>query len=223
MRSPNKNKDRMDKIDMLTGMIKELMKDTKEIRADQKNYQEELKQIRRENGKLKEENENIRKEANVMKTRIERLEKDRIKNNIIVTGMQWESKDRKKLKDEVESFIKEKIGNQVRIKDALRIGPRTYKVEMENMFEKIEVMRNKGRLKELEQKIFIDSELTKNELEIQRKIRQVTEGEKQKGKKVKIGYRKAVIDGKEWQWENDKDMLMIKERSNGVQREVTKN
>ncbi|KAI4465408.1 atp synthase mitochondrial f1 complex assembly factor 2/atp12 protein mitochondrial precursor [Holotrichia oblita] len=60
----------------------------------------------------------------------------------------------------------------------------------------MEVMKNKSKLRnKLDNKVFINDDLTREERDIQRIIRQKAKEEKSKGKQVKIGYAKLVIEG----------------------------
>lgn len=61
-------------------MIKTLVADVKEIKQDQRDYQEKLIELRWENKILKKKKD----KKGSMKIRMEKLEKDRIKNNIVI-------------------------------------------------------------------------------------------------------------------------------------------
>lgn len=207
MRSPRENKGEEKNWETLMNMIKEIMKDTKEIKLEQKNFQEEIVRMKQENNKIKEENREMKKEMKEMRDRLERMEREKIKNNIIVSGLEINAINGKELKEEIEKGITEKIGVHVKIADAMRIGPKMYKAELMSFAEKQEIMKNKQKLKEQRERIYIDNELSKGELEIQRKIIQWAKEERKKGKIVKIGYKKATIEGKEWRWEMEKEQM----------------
>lgn len=64
-------------------------------------------------------------------------------------------------------------------------------------------MKNKKKLKNSQEIIYNNNELTKKECEIQYKLKQMAEAERSKGKNVKIEYQKITIDGKEWKWDNE--------------------
>ena len=55
-------------------------------------------------------------------------------------------------------------------------------------------MREKS--KQRGKNIFIDHDMTKKESEVQRKLRERAREEREKGKRVKIGYRKLIVEGK---------------------------
>ncbi|KAF2882989.1 hypothetical protein ILUMI_23217 [Ignelater luminosus] len=89
IRIPQKEKkDKEDKMDALTDMIRELMKDIKEVKQDQETYQQELRELRVENETVNEGNKTIKEDMRNMTTRIKRAEKEKIKTNIVVSGLE---------------------------------------------------------------------------------------------------------------------------------------
>jgi hypothetical protein len=55
--------------------------------------------------------------------------------------------------------------------------------------------------------MFIDDDLTNEERKTQKKLREVTREERDRGKRVKIGYRKIEING-EWSiWDEREEKL----------------
>jgi hypothetical protein len=57
-------------------------------------------------------------------------------------------------------------------------------------------MLNKSKLKEnKDERMYIDDNLTKEERETQKKLRELAREERDRGKKVKIGSRKIQING----------------------------
>jgi phosphoglycerate-specific signal transduction histidine kinase len=64
-------------------------------------------------------------------------------------------------------------------------------VEMEEWNGKEKVMKQKGKLREKEE----TKNITKQEREIQKKLRSIVKEEKREEKEVKVGYRKITIEG----------------------------
>lgn len=219
-RTPQKEKqDKDDKIDRLTGMMEEVMKDIKEIKQDQKQYYQELNKLKQENEMLKEENKKIKEKMNQIEGRLRSLEKEKVKNNIIISGLEIKEKDKTGLKHDIEYFIERTIGVNVQIKEAREIGTKMCKVELDNTADKEMVMKNKNKLKHLQNRIYINNELTKEEKECQKTIKQIAEEERKNGKTVKIGYQKLTIDGTEWKWNRDQEKLL----ENKIKTNNTKN
>lgn len=67
-------------------------------------------------------------------------------------------------------------------------------IEFENFYKKIEVMNNNNKLYEDKyQLIYIIDYLMKQERGINRKLKEIVQGEKEKGKESRIGYIKIRI------------------------------
>ncbi|KAF2900033.1 hypothetical protein ILUMI_06152 [Ignelater luminosus] len=109
---------------------------------------------------------------------VRRLERDRIKNNIVVTSTDAKGKSH-------EDII-----------HAEQIGTKIITSELENTAGKERVMKNKH--KQLQERIFINNKLTWEEREKRKKMKQRMEEEKKKGRTANMGYQKITIDGKQW-------------------------
>ncbi|KAK9679278.1 hypothetical protein QE152_g40149 [Popillia japonica] len=63
-------------------------------------------------------------------------------------------------------------------------------------------MQNKAKLREYrEGRIYINDDMTKEEREIQGRIRRKAKEERTKGKKVKIRFQKLIVEGEQWSWQ----------------------
>jgi hypothetical protein len=56
-------------------------------------------------------------------------------------------------------------------------------------------------------KVYIDDDLTKEERETQKKLRELAREERDRGKRVKIGYRKIQINGDWFRWDKRQEKL----------------
>jgi predicted Zn-ribbon and HTH transcriptional regulator len=72
-------------------------------------------------------------------------------------------------------------------------------------------MKQKKKLREKKEteKIFIDNDLTKQEQEIQKKLRTIAKEEKREGKEVKMRYSKIVIERIQWRWNAERERLAV--------------
>ena len=62
-----------------------------------------------------------------------------------------------------------------------------------------------------------NADLTKKEIKIQSKIREIAKEERNKGNRIKIGYKKLTINGKEWKWdENENNVKEIMSNQNTI-------
>lgn len=181
----------------------------KEIQGELKAVQEELKAVRTEvqqnNAEIKNMREQWQKEKGEligrignMEIKIERLERERIRNNIVVTGISIEGNKGENIETEMQSKLEEKVKTQVLIKKVYRINPMKYIVEMQTWEGKMEMLRRKNMLKGT--KVYIDSDMTEGERKIQKSIREMAKEEREKGARVRVRYQRIEVDGREYKW-----------------------
>lgn len=198
-----------------TGQIKEIKDDMRKMRSEIQEYKEEVHRLRKDNENLKnecksikEENLKIKNELQEMENRIEMIEKVSKENNIIVTGLEIDQYDTEALTEKMGDVFKDHLQVEVNIKKAFKLGKKTCLIELNNSEDKKAVMQNKYKLKENKnESIFINDDLTKREMNINKEIRSLAKKEKDSGKKVKIGYRKLTINDEVWRWNKSKEKL----------------
>jgi hypothetical protein len=122
-----------------------------------------------------------------MSERVERLERKmkneerrRRKNNLVITGWRGKGNSKRQIKEDIENFIKENI-EEAKVKDCYNInkGSGNERVEWER---KSDERKRKLREKKITEKIFIDNDFTKQEREIQKKLRTIAKEEKREEK-----------------------------------------
>src|SRR3978361_675487 len=86
-----------------------------------------------------------------------------------------------------------------------KIGASKCILEMNEWTDKVKILKEKGRLRG--KHMFIDSELTLKEIEIQKKIRDVAREERKKGVRVKVRCQRLEMDGKTLEWDNKEQRL----------------
>lgn len=77
-----------------------------------------------------------------MKTRVERLKKDKVKKNIILIVITTDTNNREELNDVIENFIERSIRVKTEIEQATKIGPNTCKIKLDKYQNKHEIMVN---------------------------------------------------------------------------------
>nr|CAI5854192.1 unnamed protein product [Callosobruchus analis] len=218
-RSPRKKEE--DKIDQMMILLQKIALDLqevkdeqKEIRKEQKNIQQELRQLKENYEAVRKESEYARKENKEMKAQImelevkvERMEKENKKDNIVMVGFGKEIKEEKLLINGINDFFKTHLQVDTQIANVFKIRSDTCVVKMKNAEEKDKVMKNKHKLKSLADKVYINDDLTENERKKQAEIRKMAKAMMSEGKDVKIGYSKIMVDGIEWRWDRNKNML----------------
>lgn len=193
------------KLDKLMEMMKGLVTQVQHIEGKQDKYMEEMKGIKLENEEIKKENEELKKEIRSVKRRLDRIEGIDRRKNAVMQGLKLDTSDQDQLKIVVEDIIKKYMEIQIEIKAVKYLGPKTCLIELKNTDDKIKIMKNKSKLREYkEQNIYINDDMTKEEREIQEKIRRKAKEERTKGKTVKIGYQKLLVQGEQWRWNREK-------------------
>lgn len=206
-RTPEKDMDSDEsKLDKLMEMMRGLVIQVQHIEGKQDKYMEEMKGIKLENEKIKEENIELKKEIRNMQARLDRLEGVNRRKNAVLQGLKMDAKDQSQLKMTVEDIIKKYMEIQIETKAVKRIGPTTCLIELKNTEDKIKLMKNKRKLREYkQQKIYINDDMTKEERGIQEKIRRKAKEERMKGKTVKIGFQKLIVEGERWRWNKEEE------------------
>ncbi|KAJ3628518.1 hypothetical protein MTP99_015818 [Tenebrio molitor] len=74
--------------------------------------------------------------------------------------------------------------------------------KIESWEQKKNIMLNKSKLKERKgERMYIDDDLTNEDRKTLKKLREVAREEKDRGKRVKMGYRKIQINGEWFIWD----------------------
>ena len=171
-------------------LIKEVNKELREKLLDlEKRYNEKFTELNKEIKQLKRESDVTKKEV---------APNDRRKN-IVISGGKFHLK-REGTAKAVEKFIETKLEIEVNIDEVTIINqhgknPKIL-LKLLKMEDKKLIMKNKNKLRQLEELIFIDDDLSKEERDIQKKVREAAKIERRKGKKISVGFQKLKINGK---------------------------
>lgn len=207
-KSPEKGR-REEKLDKIMEMLSTLTGEIRELRTEQKSFREDLNKLNSENNSLRRENKEIKEQIKVLNGKLDSLESDKRRNNIVIQGLRVTNEDQGVMRESIGSFLNKSLGVEVDVKAVRKLGERICLVELENVTSKVTVMKNKSKLRDYKaERVFINDDLTKNEREIQGRIRSMAQEERKKGKVVKIGFQKIYIDGKEWRWNKEKEQLV---------------
>lgn len=205
---PKHGKDKKENTeDKMIAMMKELMNKNEEMMDEIKQIRKEQMDNRKQIDEIKRENEEMKEDIKTLNWRLEKREKEEKRKQLRITGVKIDTNDDKAIKQTMEGFIEKELRIKIKVKNARKIGDKACIIETESLSEKIDVLKNKNKLRELEDRIYIEAELTEKELEIQREIRKIAKEEKQKGKQTKIGYKKLIINGITLKWDEKEDKL----------------
>jgi hypothetical protein len=98
----------------------------------------------------------------------------------------------------VEEWLEREGGVKVNVKEAFKVNKDKMKLAKIESWEQKNIMLNKSKLKERKgERMYIDYDLTNEERKTQDKLKEVAREERDRGKRMKIGYRKIQING-EW-------------------------
>lgn len=204
-----------EKIDKLLVMMQEMKLEMAGMRREQRESNEELRALKQESEKLREDYAVVRRENEEMKQELaklqgitERLERESRRKNVIVAGIPIDTADPQEVKQCVESFIEQNLEIKIQVKSAHKLGGKMCLIELADLKEKEEIMKNKHRLKNLRgQRVYINDDLTEGEREVQKQIRLRAREERGGGKKVKVGYNRLIIEDEEWRWNRNGNKL----------------
>lgn len=191
-----------------------LYREIQELRKEQSEYKKEVERLRQINEHAIKEIDHLKEESSSIKERLEKLEANKRKNNIILQGFTVDDNTQESLRDAVEKFFVKELGIVIKIRSARGITDKMCKVELNNADDKIKIMQNKSKLKNLTKRVYINNDLTKEERIIESKIRIKAKEEKAKGNSTKIRHQKLIVNNVIWKWSKDKGELVKTENDN---------
>lgn len=195
-----------------------MMNDLKVIREEQRENHTIIITLKKENQELREDIEKLNRRIDEMEeksnTKNQILERKMFqsealnrKNNIIIKGLQVESRT---ATQDVENMMKSNLELNIDIKEVVILETKREQkmivVKMENMEDKKKVMKAKNKLKG--KNIYIEDDMTKEERMVQYELRKSARNIRKTGKEVKIGFQKLIIDGERQYWDSHLNRLV---------------
>lgn len=145
----------------------------------------------------------VREEIKKMKRVIEEKERKERKNKIVIRGLR-RSKGVNDLGNEAMKILEMEFGVKEKVKEINVVGSEGREViiaEMVRWEDKEGIMKRKEKL--VGSGIYIDHDLTREERSVQRKLREIARREREEGRRIKVGYRKIIIEGKTYRWSDE--------------------
>ena len=213
LESTANRENKLSKSDSVTGVnMEKLEKMIEALIAKVDESKEENRKLREE---LRERDERWGVERREMSNRILKLEQkikqqERLmrKNNIVIRGVKFN--ENLNVEEQVENFLLKELNIKVRVNEVYsretKNKDKVNVVKMSKLIDKINVMRNKNKLKG--QQVYIEDQLTEKESEIQFQIRKRAREEQATGKRVKVGYMKLCINGVWFRWDEVDQQLI---------------
>lgn len=204
-------------MDMLREIKGDIKRDNEQLKNELKMQNEQIKELKEEirKGELKwqEERKELTQRIETLEGKLEKQEKERKKNNIVIKGLKVEETN---VKSEVQKFLEKEMGVEGVVNNAYKIGKQKGKelivAEMNDIEAKNEVMNKKKNLGKTQ--VYIENDLTVAERQIQNAIKQIAFNERKQGKKTKIGYQKLKIDGMDYKWSKSELQLIPADQKN---------
>lgn len=196
-------------MDEMKEMIKQMMEMIKVNTEENKSLRQEMR-----NKEEKWEREKLQLERRIEKleNKLEDQDKKRRKCNIIIKGRIGTQVQSQQMRE----WFKTSLEVDVEVKSVANInqpGKRDMLLVCLNDYQKKqEIMKNKSKLRGRD--IFIENDLTLEERKIAAKLRQIAREEREKGKQVRIGYKKIHVDGKLFTWDNRLENLIQDQTKN---------
>lgn len=149
--------------------------------------------------------------------RLNQMEKQQKKNNLILTNYTPTETDSRKLVREIEEMLQTKIEEKVNVEAVIKIktsvGDKVI-VKMKDFHDKLAVMRKKKMMYEERDgrklPIYVDDDLTQEDREIQKRARDQCKKARELGKVANVGHRRIYINGKEYKWNQEKNDFLDK-------------
>lgn len=158
----------------------------------------------------------LKQEVEILTKRCEESEKKDRKNNIIISGLEEESKSKEWNVAQVQKWIERELKVKVDVQSVWRVGKKGTGKSMlgfkcAEWKQKLELMRMKSQLGS--KRVFLNDDLTFKEREIQKRIRQKAEEKKKEdpNARIKVGYRKLCVGNEQFLWSDRENCLFRKE------------
>lgn len=219
-RSPVRKRKEMENSDeQIMVFLREMNKNIETARQETKNeilqlsnklegiiklQKEEINELKQNETKMEKKVQNLENRIEELEKAEEKREKLKKRNNIIIKGANLENNN-----EEIENFLLNKLGVEIKVTNTYKVGrneDRQHTVATINTWEnKMNIMKNKNKL--IGTKIYIDNDLTREDMRIQKEILKRAKEEKEKNSNIKIGYRKLKIENEWYVWCADTSSL----------------
>lgn len=226
-RTPVKSGESMSDFKEIKEMMTSLMQEVKEIRKENREYREDVLKLREQNERMEGEIKHLRKKVErleLIEDKLEKMDRNDRRDNIIISGLTLEGGNGRDMDRGLEQFIQQNLNVDVRVLEASKINDKMWVAKLESFQKKIEVLKNTHKLRNgTYRRVYINSDLTKEERIVQKKIRERAVRERREGKNVKVGYQRLTIDGERYSWSNQLQELVKENQDTAIKNGETKN
>jgi len=141
-----------------------------------------------------------------MEMRMEMKEREERKRNILIRGVEGNGKDiEKKVGEILKDLGVEKGVQETKFRRGRREGEKGMAiVRLRKVESKIEMRKRRDLT---DKKVRIDDDLTLKERRIRWRLEDIARRERGKGKRVRVGYGKLLIEERWWRWVEEEKRL----------------
>ncbi|KAF5307105.1 hypothetical protein FQR65_LT18462 [Abscondita terminalis] len=136
--------------DEIKNLCMEMLKEIKAIKINQEKTNEEMKEIRLEITQMNKKWENkckkLEKRVDGLERKIEILEKEKSRKNLVIKGLEV-CGDKEEVQNQVQHFLKDKMGVDKKIEEAMEIKKGIILIKLGSLEEKLEILKNKKRIR----------------------------------------------------------------------------
>lgn len=142
-----------------------------------------------------------------LQKKVEFLDKDIRKNDIVIYGLELQQDN---LKSEIDEFFSSKFGLRNCVLEVTKIQNRANRTSLEQNWEaKLSILKQKSKLKGCD--LYIDQDRTAKERKVAKNLRDISKTHRAEGHTVELGYNKIFIDNITYYW--DKKTKNVKKSS----------
>lgn len=191
----------------LTGVINGMNNELKELRSDFNNKFDNLSQQMTNQFAVwdKEKAELVNNQIE-LENKIDQLERNQKRPNIIVTGFDPEIKS--SVRDSIEQLFREKVAPGIVVATAYKVnmknGASKFIATMRSVEDKIMVMKNKSKLQRDDgKKVFVADDLIKKDDFIQFQARLFAKKMRMENKEAKVAFKRVYVNNVAHVWDEN--------------------
>lgn len=174
----------------------------KKLEEREQAMNERMEKIEKEREDMRKLQAETIKKMKKMQDLMDKSERVELACNLIVSGLEIHSENGI---DEVKALLQNKLQLQVTPASATQLQRGRILIKIDSREDKMLIMKNKAKLKGTN--IYIDTDLTFKDRDIQSQIKVRKDAEKAAGKRVRMMYKKLIIDGVMYKWDEDREQL----------------
>lgn len=180
-------------------LIKEIELTKKEVKECKEEVTELKKELHENQEEWKKKEEKLENKVNELEKAIEKRDREARKYNVIISGLQIQASDKNTMVQVANEQIKKLWNVNLVVTDVWQINDEITGVKLARWEDKLVLFKAANKIKNKE--IFVNSDLTLKEREIQRELRSIKKQEIEKGNKAAVGYQKIFINNTEYRWD----------------------